>query len=728
MAKAKAAAAPKKKAAGGGSKFDIQQFLLDKGEKIGLIVAGVAFALFALLGVLAASGAANPSTLSNELKNGADRITAQLRETPGVEPPPAEVPDGDQTMRKVKPSEFVTRNEMFNSAGNISEKRNNPMALPLIAGEAFFAAGGVSVYDIHDDKIATLQAREKQANNVSAIDIEKLRKRAERLKARMGGNFPQQPPPPPPGGAPGAVPGGGPGGIPSGPPMGGPGGPPGGGRGPAGPAKPKSEDLEITYVEIGSKSVENAQLAINLLPSRMAVIRGLVPYKAQVAKHLQALRLSVDSQLEAEGSAPTYRGFEVERQTLEADGKTVRKDWTPFDPVEASREFYRIAEAVEAEDPKYTDFVPDPTHKLYLPRLKLVRGGYQGFSMPELGQALQALKEQGGAKDLTSREKKLQGKDNLFDLRGVQSTPAVPGALPPGAIPPQPGAGRGGSGRGGFDVPMRGGALPGGLIQGQPNPRNTAVPVWLLQFVDPSIESGLCYRYRIALRMQNPNYGKTDLVAYPGLAQQEEIKSDWFEIPGYVYIPPEEYLYAAGDKMKDRTALGTADYDTTTLKLHRWYDYIRVTRDNKVADAIGEWVVADIDAKRGQHVRQEKSVKIPLWSMVAGSYIFRDRISIQGKGLSARAVAKMENVRMAFDTATPTLLVDFEGGRGSYRLPNGQVLADESAVEALLLVGIEGGPMKLIARNAAVDKTLPDRQAREEGWLRWLDEVARAVQ
>ncbi|MBX7105077.1 MAG: hypothetical protein K1X57_13410, partial [Gemmataceae bacterium] len=275
--------------------------------------------------------------------------------------------------------------------------------------------------------------------------------------------------------------------------------------------------------------------------------------------------------------------------------------------------------------------------------------------------------------------------------------------------------------RGGSDGPRGGPGMAPGMTT---NPtRNSASPVWMLQFIDPTIEPGKCYRYRIQLKLTNPNYNKKDLVAYPGLAQQEELQSDWAEIPGVVACPPDEHLYAAGEKAKDRALIGTADFDTTTLRFHRWYDFVRVSKDAARGDVVAEWVVADVDAKRGQYVHQERSFKLPLWSMFTGSYIFRDRISVVGKGQSATVRAKMENVKMTFDTSEPVLVVDFDGGKGAYRLPNGNSLVDECAVETLLLSGIDGAGLRLELRNAATDKEDAERKAREESWQRWLEEV-----
>ena len=55
--------------------------------------------------------------------------------------------------------------------------------------------------------------------------------------------------------------------------------------------------------------------------------------------------------------------------------------------------------------------------------------------------------------------------------------------------------------------------------------RNNASPVWILQFIDPTIETGFCYKYRIQLKLQNPNFSRAKHeLAFPGLAAVEELR------------------------------------------------------------------------------------------------------------------------------------------------------------------------------------------------------------
>src|SRR4051794_21905822 len=98
----------KTKSAGGkpksGPKFDVQKFLLEKGERVGLIVAGVFLALLALLGLMAAGSAASPSKLSGDLKAGTQRIQSNLTSSPDKPPP---VPPFDQgTFARLGPNDY----------------------------------------------------------------------------------------------------------------------------------------------------------------------------------------------------------------------------------------------------------------------------------------------------------------------------------------------------------------------------------------------------------------------------------------------------------------------------------------------------------------------------------------------------------------------------------------------------------------------------------------------
>jgi len=273
---------------------------------------------------------------------------------------------------------------------------------------------------------------------------------------------------------------------------------------------------------------------------------------------------------------------------------------------------------------------------------------------------------------------------------------------------------------------MVGGRNPGTRGGGQlagPAARNNTSPVWLLQFIDPTIEPNYSYRYRVRLKVHNPNFRRPDVVAYPGLAQVEELESPWYEIPTVVFAPPEEYLYAQGNVYHDKSEIGGASYDLTVLRFHRWFPNVRISTQVNALFPVGDWVVADIEARRGQYVHQTRSFRMPIWSMKDGNFTFAGRISLTKQ--SASATRQAENISVDFTPSVGTLLVDFEGGGGNYRLPGGvPPVADECAAE-ILLVTDDGKTLKVTSRNTAADSPLsrPDRDAREKTWKAWQEEV-----
>jgi hypothetical protein len=695
-------------------KFDVQQFLLEKGDRVGLAVAGVGLALMVLLGLMAASRAASSATLAGDLEQRTQSIQARLVESP--DPPPA-IPkiEGSVVFDTVKANQFVTANPWFNPGGSITEKRSNPIILPVAQTHVRYALGGIGEHMIQEGppmSIAILQGRQAPAgNNIAQI---------RRFQKGKGGNPPANAPQPPPAAAPAPVPG---------QPLPGmaPGGPGGMAKGKAGgPGGALPEDAELSWMSVEDPNINTAELAVNIRPFRGLIVAGVVPYKKQVSQYLSALQLPNDEALVADDSAPLYSGFDVERQVLASDGKTVIRvndmEWAPFDHAGAYRLYYRTAADVQQENPRYAEFVPEDKHKLYLYAFKMKRGSVDPLRLTMLDQALDEMaKTNQPAKNLSAKQKQLTDDDNIFAPQ-IQTGP--PGGAPPGAgkggIPME--AGRRGPGKG----------MPIGTGYGaQQQPRNTATPVWICQFLDPTVEPGKTYRYRIRLKAVNPNLGRKDAVAFPGLASVRELESEWSEGTEPVTVPQEEFLFAEGDRFKDKDSLGTVLYDTTTLRYHKWQDYARTARGSQ--DPVADWVIADIEARRGQYVRQERDFRLPLWSVNARDYIFRDRISMPNKKTMAE-LRRQENVRVQFDAKLPVvqenleirqepvILVNFEGGKGPYRLPNGTSMTDESAAEILLMAD-DGRTMLLQARNTATDRARADKQAREQTWVQWLDEV-----
>src|SRR5262245_57747160 len=233
------------------TKFDFQQFLLAKGEKIAMIVAVVGLALLALFGVMAASQAESPNGLAGKLKSGAQKIDSQLVEVPGQTPDKIELPEG-VVYRKVSVNEFKTPNDWFNTSGLIIEKRVNPTILVAKEARVDFYIGGIPVWVISGNNIAVIENRTQAKNN--ARDIKRIQK-GNRPQAKA----PQPPPAPPP--APGL-------------PQSKGGNPGGRGGAPVGPGQ--TGEPEVVFRSLDDPQLNSAVLARNLLPTRMAVIQGVV--------------------------------------------------------------------------------------------------------------------------------------------------------------------------------------------------------------------------------------------------------------------------------------------------------------------------------------------------------------------------------------------------------------------------------------------------------------------
>jgi hypothetical protein len=276
----------------------------------------------------------------------------------------------------------------------------------------------------------------------------------------------------------------------------------------------------------------------------------------------------------------------------------------------------------------------------------------------------------------------------------------------------------------GFGGPPGGEDYGGGYMTQQ-----TSVPeeAWLMRFIDVTTLPGYTYKYRVRLKAYNPNYGRPvrDL-AIPDLAKVEELQSDWFVIKDEVRVPPEEHVYAAArDERKNRVTEKMpppSNWDDTWVQIQRWYDFIRPAEFNR-AEPLGEWLVADIKATRGQYIGEALAVTLPIWKMDLSMFLFRDNVRKQApQGALNRGPRRSEPVWTVDLTPAQLLLVDFEGGDGTYPAPRkgGTGTVRDAAEVQMLLMSGDG---KLRVTRSAADLANADRVKREEEWIAWLLKV-----
>jgi len=274
-----------------------------------------------------------------------------------------------------------------------------------------------------------------------------------------------------------------------------------------------------------------------------------------------------------------------------------------------------------------------------------------------------------------------------------------------------------GSRKGGLGDPA------GGMLQNTMTTRGLP-EVWLMRFTDDTIQPGFCYQYRIRLKMMNPNYGLKDKVANPGIAQNEELEpGEPVEIEQLVRVPSDDFLYAASEKLQATNTLGpTSVSDKVTLQMHHWFDKLRLETQSR-DQPIGEWGVEDVDVLRGNPVSQKKEIVLPLWRMAQTAFMLGESLSFRGK--STGGPRRQEGAVPVELSARPeVLVVDFEGGEGTYRQTTStgavKAVTDKATVEVLLTTG--DGKV-VTARSSAADRNDEDRKKREQDFKDWINQV-----
>lgn len=704
--------------------IDFKQFILEKGEKYGFYAAVGFLGVLVLLGGYVASTAASSSAIVRDM-DGKVATVQQKTVTGAANPPPFdEVVKKPAKVLNIPFDEAVTSNAFFNVASDEHMKRTNPTILPITEAQAQFIRGSIVALDIIEDAgdgfmVGVLGTKATTKN--SSLLINKIKLGIKGNPLPPGGVPMQQIPqgPPPGAGRPGGGGGGkfGGGGMSAG----------GGGATGAGGGIPtvRAAEAEVQYMKLDSKGLETAKLAENILPKRMVVVTGSVPYKKQLELFASALRANSPMELLA-ADMPQYRGFVVERQVWSADGKEMQSDWSELNMNETFRPlFVRVLEwepETYTKDPSvaalFPRVIPDQGTRLLMPRPKLRRGQYEPVSLPSVETALKTLKEQGADADKPKNrvQTKLEETD-IFNTGGTTQQ-GQGGNTTNDVVTPSAGGGRV---RITPPTPPTIPGMPGMPFQGPTAASDGSEEVWLMRFIDVSIEPGHQYRYRVALKTANPNYRRNvKELSIPKYADDEELKSAWFELPDPVIVPRDEYLYAAsndrpGRRVTDRLVQDPPD--ATYLQMQRWADFVRPEKMDRV-QPIGDWIVADLRCFRGQLISENIKLKLPLWSMPAATFLFRDPPRMVTGGLFG-GKGRLDPVWGVDFTPLPQMLVvDFEGGSGTYNVGRRQVI-DQASVDVLLMT--DDG--KLIVKRSQADMADQERQKREEGWKRWLDQV-----
>ena len=493
--------------------------------------------------------------------------------------------------------------------------------------------------------------------------------------------------------------------------------------GPGGNAAIESGDrYGIEYVTLDPEKLEGKRLALTIYPQRMVVIQAAFPYKAQVEEIRRALRLSATAEVfdPANDAVPLFRGFVIERQVLQPNGK-VDIDWQPLNVEEKYREtIFRRTVSEQPERPEM-QFVKLPEeNQLVMPLPWLVSGGYAGLRLAPLLETIRKLQILNKPLELPKSTSKLKGEGDIFRTTpsstvGTQNQPNS-GADPMYNIPKYKMPGKE------FDSPMG--------KTSQDNQVGELPDAVLVRIIDNDIVPDRHYKYRIKLLMQNPNWVgeknekgvpaskfKYDLVSKPSDADKDIIDGPFVEMKGDVSVPREDYLFAidpvlADPKDASKKTGHKLEIGQALLEYQRWLPIATV---GSYKEPVADWIVADVVVKRGTYVGGKQYVNLPIWSSEYNRYILRLTDPEKGsKSKEPRRGAIMDPTKPGPQYA----VVDIEGGKLEAKT-NSRTISDEAASEILLLD--EDG--KLQVRSSFADRNDPERTKREEVWKQWIEKT-----
>ena len=560
---------------------------------------------------------------------------------------------------------------------------------------------------------------------------------------------------PPGGGALGGPPGGGVfGGPPGGGALGGPpgrpgggamGGPPGagfgggggfgmGGYGMAGGAAAVQEK-EVTYIEgetdadIESK-MKGRVLALTIRPEKMVVLQASFPYRAQPEKFRLALRHKTLADLYAHPEdMPTFNGVDVQRRAFGPKGD-LREDWQDVDLAAHSQDVRAVKLAYEEESAELQRVELPEDHMLTMPLPYATAGKYPEMRLPTLKEASAKIK----AKDPKNTtpppsKKKFGGEGNPFSRAGGDASSA--GLYNPG-----------GDAMGGMLFPGAGKKMGAGGTKGGSdsaagttfNAQSFEPPDYVyVRVYDDKIQDGLTYEYRIRVKLKNPNYGKKGQVSKESDADLEELPpvDEWYQFPQQVKVPQSAYFYVMdpGPPAKGAPTLNPdSNKGQAVVQFQRWYDYLYPNKNlPQLREPVGDWVVSELLATRGQFVTGQAFAPIPFWSPTENMFVLRPLS--RGQAGQGQGAAQGGDDPAGAARGPPGR----RGGRGQaggagrpgpgepgrqaqpVRRPDRRRLGRRGPVPA---PGREpGGP------HHARDKADADRKGREENFKKWVDET-----
>lgn len=732
------------------SKFDmkqVQQFLLQKGERIGLYVAGGLGVLLLVIGLKGAFGK-GPGANADDLKKLSDGKLSMIRTSTPSDSEKDEIRKIDPKITasvnfdKVDPGRYAEAMAFFWPPPGTDTKRRAPKILVPVETRTAVAHVQARAYKLSENReqITVVMGGGGKATPGMGGTL------GNRFRGGMGmGGFP--------GGFPGGERGSGSSRPPmSGPPggMGGPGGERGSGMGGMGPLRPPggpgdlmsqlgSSNPKATIRQMKVEDLDShpeATPAEDIMPLRMAIVVGSFPWKDQLEEYRKALHYDSVPELLNSADAPQFAGFAIERAEVRPGEAELH-----FQEVDLQKTFV-VPVALALADPRWEEEDPE-LQPLIAPNLVMKRpASFRKEQYPKVETSLKHIEEaltqlkkaaQGTVPKFVNRFKKGQvdifGGEDPGAAGGNPGGEGIPGGGP-GTGKMQPGGGPGSGRAGGGGPALEGPAGAGGSSFAADAP----IPDYiLLRFLDVTIVPGKAYKYRFRVKVANPNFGQKNVV-WPSLAKQKELQSDWAVVPDVVKVPPELYYYAVDMKALAKTKEEQKEFwnaanpstNQVVTQIHRWLE--AYVPDNKRLSwyyTVGDWVIAErAMLTRGEYLGVTVLVEVPIWNIVDDRFALVPSSNRRSKKVPVFFGAGQEN------DSRESILVDFTGGTGlNYNRyegmdedkgqPRYKLVRDSAPVEMLLMTP-DGN---VTVRNAEADADDEARKERFDAWKAHLDEI-----
>lgn len=655
--------------------IDLKDFFLKKGEKVGLVVAGLAMIGLCAGGVMAFMESDSPTKTAGDISNRAQTVERRIQT--GEAKTSADLAQEVKDQVRGDPISIDTYRclaEIFRASNPNDNKRRNPEVMGVGETQVDLIRGPVAVNDIIEeggklkvgvlDPISSAGTPPSTARKKTRLELykEKLEKTNPAAAAAIFGQQPQavagyanlnrlQ-----------AMVGSG--------------------------ATEAGDKYRIVYKPLGPE-IKSDKLASAMFPTRMVVVNASFPYQAQLDAFRRALRLnSVQDLLKEKESIPQFLGVNVQRRELRP-GINLKEDegWEDLDTDKDRGQRWttyswliRRAVEVEPEEDRYTKTVIF-NKLLVMPRPKLGRDDayakYPDLKLPTIDATVAKFEKSSGKGTTLDQSPLMQKLDPSKDIFDTDEPKTEFREMP---------------------------TFTSGTDK---KDKELIVPDHcLMRFVDVTVKPGYTYQYRIQVKLANPNRGKDSLVAFPALAVPEEILGPWTPGPSQepitITVPEDLYYYAVDEKQPI-----SSQRDRTAIQVQQWLAAVRLDPDNRASEVpVADWVIGNVPVSRGELIsRRVTNVDVLMYYPTREAY---DLVRTRPKGST-----QLQGI--AVDFATPDLLVDFEGGKTQnyiYKTPGGQnrSVTDDGSME-LLILRPDG---KLQVRATGIDLRDSDRLARSD--------------